>query len=154
MNNQLLLLEDVDALGRSGDIVKVRPGYARNFLLPQKKAIIATGQTLKLQEDLKRKRIERASEDRKAAEQLAKQLEGKVLTTHVKIDQDGHMYGSVTALDLARLCQKEGLDIERRHIILPQPIKMLGVYDIHLKLKEGVPAMIALEVLAEEPEGL
>lgn len=150
MNNQLLLIDDVDELGRSGDLVKVKPGFARNYLLPQKKAVIATAQTLRMQEQLKADRAKRAMEDKKDAEALAKRLEGKVLNIRVKVDQEGHMYGSVAAVDIVHLFEKEGIELVRRNVLLPLPIKALGVHEINLKLKEGVPAKIILEVEAEE----
>jgi large subunit ribosomal protein L9 len=161
MRNQLLLIQDVDDLGRSGDVVSVKPGYSRNFLLPQKKAVIADKYTLRLQAKLKEERAKRAEMDRKEAEEMAQKIEGMVLSIDVKVDPDGHMYGSVSTLDIARLFEAEGYTIERRNIVLAHPIKTLGVHPIQLKLKEGVPARITLKVhsggvipTAEEPEAL
>ncbi len=149
MQNQLLLLEDVDELGRSGDIVRVKPGYARNFLLPQKKAVVADKFTLRMQAKLKAERAQLAEVDRKESEDIAAKIEGMVLAIEVKVDPDGHMYGSVSATDIVRLFEKEGINLERRNIVLPQPIKTLGVHPIHLKLKEGVPAQVTLKVNGE-----
>jgi large subunit ribosomal protein L9 len=149
MRNQLLLLEDVEDLGRSGDLVSVKPGYARNFLLPKKIAVIADKFTLRMQEKLKKERAKRAEVDRKEAEELSKKIDGMVMTIEVKVDPDGHMYGSVAALDIVRLFEKEGITLERRNVILAHPIKTLGVYPIQLKLKEGVPAQITLKVMSE-----
>ena len=149
MRNQLLLVEDVDDLGRSGDIVSVKPGFARNFLLPQKKAVIADKFTLRMQAKLQKERAERAAVDRKDAEQLASRLEGKEVSIEVKVDPDGHMYGSVAAMDIVHLLEKEGIQLERRNVVLPAPIKTLGSYPVHLKLKEGVPAQITLHVFCE-----
>jgi large subunit ribosomal protein L9 len=146
MGNQLLLIEDVDDLGRSGDLVSVKPGYSRNFLLPKKKAVIADKNTLRLQAKLKEERAQLAEVDRKEAEEIASKIEGVVLSIEVKVDPDGHMYGSVSALDIARLLEQEGYKIERRNIVLVQPIKTLGVHPVTLKLKEGVPARVTLKV--------
>jgi large subunit ribosomal protein L9 len=146
MRNQLLLLEDVEDLGRSGDIVSVKPGYSRNFLLPQKKAVVADKYTLRLQSKLKEERSRRAETDRKDAEAMAQKLDGMVISIEVKVDPDGHMYGSVAALDIVRLFEKEGIVIERRHVMLLHPIKTLGIHPIQLKLKEGVPAHVTLKV--------
>jgi len=151
MRNQLLLLEDVDELGRSGDLVSVKPGFARNFLLPQKKAVVADKFTLRLQSKLKEERAKRAAVDKEAAEELAQKLEGKVLSITVKVDPDGHMYGSVSANDIIRLFADEGIALERRNIVLPQPIKTLGVHPLQLKLKEGVPAQVTLKVESDIP---
>lgn len=150
MRQQLLLLEDVDGLGRSGDVVTAKPGFIRNFLLPQKKAVIADKRTLKMQARLKEEREKRASVDRKEAEEFAESLKTLVLTTEVKVDPDGKMYGSVTTLDIARLLQEKGYAIERKNIILPQALKSLGTHPINLRLKEGVPALFTLEI---QPEG-
>jgi large subunit ribosomal protein L9 len=149
MRNQLLLLQDVDSLGRSGDVVSVKPGFSRNFLLPQKKAVIADKFTLRLQAKLKEERSKQAEVDRKDAEVLAQKIDGMAMTYEVKVDPDGHMYGSVSALDIVHLFEKEGHVIEKRNVLLQHPIKELGVHKIHLKLKEGIPAHIMLHVMSE-----
>jgi large subunit ribosomal protein L9 len=149
MKQQLLLLDDVDGLGRSGDVVTAKPGFIRNFLLPQKKAVIADKNTLKMQARLKEEREKKAAVDRKEAEELAAKLAGVVISTEVKIDPEGKMYGSVTSLDIARLIQAEGYPIERKNVLLSHPIKNLGRHTVELKLKEGVPASFMLEVIPE-----
>ena len=149
MRNQLLLLEDVDDLGRSGDIVTVKPGYSRNFLVPQKKAVVADKFTLRMQAKLKDERSKRAEVDRQESESLAAKLDGYHLSIEVKVDPDGHMYGSVTAQDIARMLENDGMIVDRRSIVLLQPIKTLGEHPIQLKLKEGVPAQITLHVIYE-----
>ncbi len=149
MGNQLLLVEDVEDLGRSGDLVSVKPGYARNFLIPQKKAVIADKFTLRLQARLKEERAKQAEVDKQESTELAQKIDGMVFTIEVKVDPDGHMYGSVSTLDIVRLFENEGIKIERRNVVLLHPIKQLGVYPIALKLKEGVPAQITLRVMSE-----
>src|SRR5689334_18731387 len=96
---QLLLLDDVDELGRSGDVVAVKPGYARNFLLPKKKGVMANKHTLRMQAKLKEERAKQAEIDRREAEELAARMTGIELNIVVKVDPEGHMYGSVSALD-------------------------------------------------------
>lgn len=151
MRNQYLLLEDVDGLGRSGDIVTVkRLGFARNYLLPEKKAIYAEKHLVRLQQKLKDERAVRAVEDRKEAQAIAEQLVGKSVRTEVKVDAEGQMFGSVSQHDIANMLKEQlGFDIEKRFVILPKPIKKLGVHTIPLKLKEGVPSSITLEIVAE-----
>ncbi|MBY0528626.1 MAG: 50S ribosomal protein L9 [Rhabdochlamydiaceae bacterium] len=149
MGNQLLLLEDVEDLGRSGDLVSVKPGYARNFLLPQKKAVVADKYTLRLQARLKEERAKQAEIDRKDSEDLARQIDGAVIIMQVKVDPDGHMYGSVTALDIVRHFDAQGIKLEKRSVLLASPIKSTGVYPLNLKLKEGVPALVTLKVFSE-----
>lgn len=150
MANKLLLLEDVEALGRSGDIVGVKPGYARNFLLPQGLAIIADKRALRMQARLQEERKKRAIVDRKESEELAAKIEGQNLTTIVKVDHEGHMYGSVNAQDVADLFQQHmSVELEKRSIQLKHPLKETGVHTIHVKLKEGVQASFSLTI---EPE--
>lgn len=153
MKNQLLLVEDIDDLGRSGDVVSVKPGFARNYLIPQKKAVFATKGTLRMQERLRDERAKKAIVDKKESEELAARIEGKVIKTFVKVDQEGHMYGSVTVSDILELLKNDGIELERRNVVLAHPIKELGNKEIQLKLKEGIPAKFTLKVLAEgKPE--
>jgi large subunit ribosomal protein L9 len=153
MKNQLLLINDVDDLGRSGDVVSVKPGFARNFLIPQKKAVFATKGTLRMQEKLKAERAKQAVIDKREAEELAARIEGMVISTTVKVDPEGHMYGSVTVFDILELLKKEGFELERRSVQVPAPIKEIGAREINLKLKEGIPAKFTLRILAEgQPE--
>lgn len=149
MKQQLLLLHDVDALGRKGEIVSAKPGYMRNFLLPRGLAIVATPHTLRTQKRLRDERAEQALIDRKEAEALAIQMQGLVLEIRVKVDPDGHMYGSVSAQDITLLLQEKGYVVERRAVQLPRPLKVTGTHTIALKLKEGVPASIQLTLIAE-----
>lgn len=147
---QLLLLEDVESLGRSGDVVEIkRAGYARNYLLPRKKGVVASNATLKLQASLKEARQQQALMDRSASEEMAKRLEGYVLSTTVKVDPEGNMYGSVAAFDVARMMQEKGFALDKGNVHLPKAIRSVGVHTVTLKLKEGVPAVITLEVVPE-----
>lgn len=150
-SRKLLLLEDVRNLGRKGDLVQAKPGFVRNFLLPQKKALIADKQTIRLQDKLQEERIQQAVEDKKDADVLAKKLKGQTFTMTVKTDSGGHLYGSVTSLDIAKLLQKEeNLKIERKNVVLPKPIKMVGEYPITLRLSEEVPATFILKVRGDQ----
>ncbi len=151
MGTQLLLLDDVDDLGRSGDVVNVKPGYARNYLLPKKKGVVANRYTLRLQAKLKEERIKRAENERKASEELAARFAGTELEIEVKVDPEGHMYGSVSVLDIIRLFEQQGVQIEKRNVVLPHPIKVLGVHELQLKLKEGVAMPFILKVVSDIP---
>jgi len=155
MANQLLLIKDVASLGRSGEVVNVKPGYARNFLLPQGLAIIATKQTLRMQERLQKERRERAIIEKKEAEAVASALTGVAVSTVVKVDHEGHMYGSVSAHDIVHLLLAQAnITIEKSDVALKHPIKKLGSHEIHLKLKEGVTTSVMLEVIPEDPKFL
>lgn len=151
MATKLLLIEDVEALGRSGDIVTVKPGYGRNFLLPQGLAIIADKRALRQQERLVEERKKKAIADKKEAEAVAAGIEGITLTKIVKVDHDGHMYGSVSTHEIADLLQEQvKIELEKKNIQLKHPIKTTGVHAIPVKLKEGVTATFNLKVMSEE----
>ena len=151
MSSQLLLIEDVDALGRSGDVVSVKPGYARNFLLPKKKAVVATKQTLRLQARLKEERAKRAAIDRKASEECAQKFQGILLEIEVKVDPEGHMYGSVSAADIVKLFAEKELQLEKQNILLPHPLKQLGTHNLTLRLKEEVTMPFVLSIHSDIP---
>lgn len=147
--NQLLLLKDVEQLGRSGDIVSVKPGYAWNYLIPTGRAVFPDKRTLRNQENLKKEREQQANLDREEAELIAKKLKEVALETSVKVDPDGHMYGSVKPQDIVLLLQeKEQILLDRRSILTPT-IKELGTYKISLMLKENIPAQFTLHVVKE-----
>lgn len=149
MATYLLLLEDVDSLGRSGDIVTVKPGYARNFLLPKKKALVATPHVRRLQARLQEERTKQAVADKAASEALALNINDKTYLVEVKVDQDGHMYGSVSQGDIFHLLVNDGVQVEKKSIQLAHAIKSCGVHSVNLRLKEGVTAFIKVKVVPE-----
>lgn len=151
MKQQLLLLEDVESLGRKGEIVSAKPGYVRNFLLPKGFAVIASPNTLRKQERLRAEREKQAIIDRKESEELAAKLEGITLETKVKVDPEGHMYGSVSAADIAQLFQEKGFPLEKKNILVTRPIKETGAQKLSIKLKEGILVSCILQII---PEGL
>jgi large subunit ribosomal protein L9 len=151
MATQVLLTEDVETLGRQGEVVSVREGYARNFLLPQKVAVVASERTLRMQQKLKEERLKKAIQDKQESEETASRLQGITLTVVVKVDHDGHMYGSVSAADIVHLLQEHHhVSLERKAIQLKHPVKTTGVHDIHVKLKEDVTALVHLKIISEE----
>lgn len=150
---EVLLIEDVVDLGRSGEVHRVAPGYARNFLFPQGFAVVADKNTLRKQARLQEERQRRAQMDRAESEKLVQSLEGVVLGCTVKVDPNGHMYGSVSASDIVKLFEERGFNVEKRYIHLAHPIKTTGVHTVHLKLKEGVTCECKLKVLTEEQQG-
>lgn len=151
MATKVLLIEDVDALGRSGDLVNVKPGFARNYLLPQGFGVVANAMTLRKQQRLKEERAKKALVDKKDAEELASRFNGLALTKVVKVDHEGHMYGSVTAHDIHHLLQDElKVELDKKSVQLKHPIKQVGVNNITIKLKEGVTTQFTLNVIADE----
>lgn len=149
MKQHLLLLKDVDGLGRKGELVNAKPGFVRNFLLPYGHALIADEHTMKMQERLQQERSQQAELDRKASFELAGKLKDVVIVHEVKVDPEGHMYGSVTQLDLSRLLKEQGFEVDRRQVMLQNPIKKIGEHKVPLRLKEDVEAYFILRIHAE-----
>ncbi len=153
MATQLLLLEDVDDLGHKGEIVNVKPGYAFNYLIPKKFALVADANAIRRQKRLREERRLRAVEDKKHAEEIAERLKDATFTVEVKVDHEGHMYGSVSSLDVVHLIKMQaGIELDKRAVPLKHPIKQTGVHELTLRLKEGVEAVVHLKVLVEGAE--
>lgn len=152
---KLLLVKDVEDLGRSGQIVSVKPGYARNKLLPSGLAVLADKKALRMQARLQEQRSQKALADKADSEQLKTKLEEfATLTKIVKVDHEGNMYGSVTAHDIVTLLQEQAsIEVEKRFVQLKHPLKKTGSFDIHLKLNEGVTADIKLNIEPEQGLG-
>lgn len=150
MATKLLLIQDVDDLGRSGEIVNVRDGYARNFLIPRSLGVKADKNALRRQVALQEARLQQAVVDKEDSEKLAASLANVVLEIEVKVDPEGHMYGSVSHSDIVRLIkEQQNLEIEKKFVVLKQPIKQIGLHKIELRLKEGVPASFSLRIYPE-----
>ena len=151
MATQLLLLEDVDDLGKKGEVVSVKEGYAYNYLIPQKFALIASPSALRRQVKLQEERRKIAERDLKVSQEQAQKLQGLVLNFIVKVDHEGHMYGSVSQLDIVhRIKEETQIELEKKAIQLKHHIKETGVFDIPLRLKEEVMVTIQLKVVPEE----
>ncbi len=144
---KVILLQDVRAQGKKGDLITVSDGYARNFLLPRKLAMEADAQKiaeLKAQEDAK---LRRMAEEKKAAEALAEKLTSLLTKVTISSGADGRLYGSDTAKDVAEAVQAQhGIEIDRRKLDIPDPIKAYGTYEIEVKLYAGVTGKINLLV--------
>jgi large subunit ribosomal protein L9 len=151
MKQQLLLLQDVDSLGKKGELVTARRGYMRNFLIPQGLAIVATTNTLKKQERLRVEREKQAVVDRKESDEIADKITRITLEIRVKVDPEGHMYGSVSASDIVTLLATQGIELDRKHVLLTKPLKVTGQHKISFKLKEAILATCMLRII---PEGM
>lgn len=149
---EVLLIEDVIDLGRTGEVHRVAPGFARNYLVPQGLAVVADKNTLRKQARLQEERQKRAAVDRAESEKIAQSVDGIVLGCVVKVDPNGHMYGSVTIADLLKLFEERGIILEKRYIQLPHAIKTTGVHSIPLILKEGVTCECKLKVQTKEQQ--
>jgi len=148
---KLLLLEDVHALGRAGDLVSVKNGHARNYLTPKGLAVVATKYTLRRQKQLQEERLKKAAEDKHEAEAVATKLEGCIVDVRVKVDPEGHMYGSVSVMDIVHLVEEQhGVVLTKNNIVLEHPLKQTGVHTINIKLPEEVTTTIQVKALSEE----
>ncbi|HYP97936.1 MAG TPA: 50S ribosomal protein L9 [Polyangiaceae bacterium] len=146
-NMHVLLQADVDNLGTGGEVVKVRPGFARNYLLPRGLAVPATTSNLARVEELKKAAAARKSEETAAAQELAKKLEGSSVKIARSFGEEGKMYGSVTSKDIAEAFEKNGLSFDRKNIQLAEPLKTLGTFDVPVKLHSTVSINLKVEVV-------
>jgi large subunit ribosomal protein L9 len=146
---KVILKQDVDKLGRAGDVVKVTPGYGRNFLIPRQIAVEATPGNLKIVEIERRASARRDQRDKEAASLVAKDLAKLVVTIRRKAGEGGTLYGSVTSLDIADFLITHKIDIDKRKIQLDDPIKSIGEYQIPIRLHREVVVPIAVIVEAE-----
>ena len=146
---KVLLREDYKGVGEAGNVVKVKDGFARNFLIPKGVAYIATEQNKKRYEnDLKQKswRLER---DKHKAEALSKILENVSLTISVSVGEEDKLFGSVTSQNIAQALAEQGHEIDRRKIILEEPIKSLGIYSVSIKLHPEIETAVKVWVVKE-----
>jgi large subunit ribosomal protein L9 len=149
MNVQVILSEDLPNLGSTGDVVKVRAGYARNYLLPRKLAVEADQKNLHAFEHQKRIASRRREIKRTDAMAIKAKIEALALTINARAGEEGKLFGSVTNIDLERALREKGLDIERRKIHLPEPIKQLGEFTVPVKLDSEVEASLKITVAAQ-----
>jgi large subunit ribosomal protein L9 len=148
MNVQVILSEDVPSLGRPGDVVKVRAGYARNYLLPRRLAVEANPKNLRAFEHQKALAMRRREANKGFALKLKQRLEGLALTISANAGEEGKLFGSVTNIDIERALRERGFDIERRKIMLAEPIKQLGEFTVPVRLDPEVEAGLKLTVAA------
>ena len=146
---RIVLKEDIDNLGRRGDIVQVAEGYARNFLLPKGKALPATDGNLKTIEREKRRYHVRVAKEKEEMEALAQRLSGISCTLVRKVGENDQLYGSVTASDIAECLEKEGITVDKRRVQLQDPIRSLGIYNVPVKLHPEVRAEVKVWVVKE-----
>jgi large subunit ribosomal protein L9 len=147
---KVVLQEEVTSLGQSGDVVRVRPGYARNFLIPRGLAAPATAGNLARVEELKAKAREQMAKQKGEAEELKKKLESVSIKISRQVGEENKMYGSVTGRDIEEAFEKtHGLKFDRRKLTLPEPIRTLGLSEVPLQLHAGITAQLRVEVIKE-----
>jgi len=148
---KIILREDVHGLGNAGTVVSVRPGYARNFLLPEGKAVLATEAGVKELEHHQRVIAEKVARELKGHQALKNRLEGLKLKVSAQVGEEGKLFGSVTAREIADLIAAQGVEIDRRTIQLAEPIKDAGTHTVAVRLHREITAQVKLEVSAANP---
>jgi large subunit ribosomal protein L9 len=146
---EVILREDVEKLGTRGQLVKVTPGYARNFLLPKRLAVAATESNKKIVEQERQGHLRKEAKLVSDAGELAKMMAGVSITIKQKAGENDQLFGSVTSKDIAEALEKQGYTIERRKIALDEPIKTLGEFKVTLRLHREVPAEITVHVVKD-----
>ena len=146
---RIVLREDVDKLGRRGEVVEVAAGYARNFLLPKKKALPATDGNMKRVEQERRRVAVLQAREKEDAAAVGRRLAGLSCTIVRKVGENDQLYGSVTASDIADHLEKDGVAIDKRRILLEEPIKALGIYTVPVKLHAEVTGEVRVWVVKE-----
>lgn len=149
---KVILQETVEGVGHLGDLLDVSDGYARNFLLPRRKALEANTRNIKALEHVKRVTAEKAKKERLEYEELARKVSALSVTITVKVGKDDKMFGSVTSKDVAEKLAEQGHAIDRRRIVLDHPIKELGTVTVPVKLYKDVTAGVAVHVVKKEKE--
>ena len=148
---QVILQQDVDNLGTIGEVVKVKPGYARNYLIPRGLALEADARNLTILEHRKRSLAAKRAKIQKVNEADAARLAGVSLTIEARAGEEGKLFGSVTNQDVQRALAVRGFEVDRKKILLEAPIKSLGEHTVEVNLGAGVRSSIKVSVVAKEP---
>ena len=149
----VIMLEKVENLGNIGDQVRVRPGYARNFLLPKRKAALATPENVAELEAMRAELEKKQAEELAAAQARADQLAGLQIRLVAKAGPEGKLFGSIGTMDIAEACTAAGVTVERSEVRLPEgPIRVLGAYEVELHLHTDVNTMLPVQIIGEDGE--
>ena len=149
---QVILKENVESLGKAGDTLKVSDGYARNFLIPRGLAIEASSKSMKTLEQEKKHILQRVERERKTAELLVEKINGVTCTISRRVGEQDKLFGSVTTKDIEKCLLDQGIDVDRKTILLEEPIKSLGEFPVKIRLQPGITAEIKIMVVAENQE--
>ncbi len=147
---KVILQETMEGVGHLGDLIDVKNGYARNFLLPRKKAVLADSRSIKAFEHIKRVAGERAKKEKLEIETHAKSISAVSITIQAQVGKDDKMFGAVTVKDIAEALVEKGFTVDRRKIQLDQPIKELGTVTVPIKLPRDVTATVAIHVVKKQ----
>lgn len=146
---EVILLENVPSLGKAGDIVQVAVGYGRNFLLPKKLAMEATPRNIRLWEQQRETLLQKKSKELERAREEAQKLENISFTIARSAGESEKLFGSVTTSDLQKLLQEQGIFVDRKKILLPNPLKRLGTFTVPIKLHPEVTAQMKIQIIPE-----
>ncbi len=143
------MIEDVDDLGRAGEILNVKDGYGRNYLIPKKKALPATPQNIQKMERMKKDLEAARSKARAEAERLSERIRSLSVTFSRKAGEGDKLFGSVTSMDIQRALKEQGVEVDRKRILLHEPIKSLGVFHVPVRLHADVTTEVKVWVIQE-----
>ena len=146
---KVILRQDFESLGKIGDLIDVKDGYARNYLIPRNIAYLATESSLRMLEEEKKQSVKRLEKEKKEAESLAGELAKLSITIKMKVGEDEKLFGSVTSQMIADAVAEKGMTLDKRNIELEDSIKSLGIYDVPVRLKGGVNATLKVWVVRE-----
>ncbi|MDE1155846.1 MAG: 50S ribosomal protein L9 [Acidobacteriaceae bacterium] len=149
---EVILKEDVQKLGHRGDVVTVKSGYARNYLLPTKLAIEATANNKAVIEQMKASALRKSASEKSGAEELGNKLNEAVVTFERKAGTAGQLFGSVTSVDIAKALEEQGINVDRRKIHLDEPLKTVGEFHVPIKLHREVTAHLQVNIKSDAPE--
>jgi len=144
---ELILKKTVESLGEEGDIVKVKPGYARNYLIPRKIAVMASKSNLAILDQEKATIAARRNKQRQEAESLAKKISGSIITIQHRVGEEEKLFGSVTAADIAEKMVEMDIQVDKKNILLPEPIKTLGEFAVPVKVGYQTTSEITVQVI-------
>ena len=150
---EVVLKEDIENLGHMGEVIKVKDGYARNYLLPRGLVVLADKKSLKALEHQQRMIAQRRERLTREAQGISETLSRVSLEFAVKVGEEGRLFGSVTNLDIEKALKEQGYDVERRRIVLEAPIKVVGDYDVPIRLRPEVMPSIKVRVVSEDEPG-
>lgn len=146
---KIILKENVDSLGKVGEMIKVADGYARNYLIPKGLAVEASSRSMKALEHEKSRIMKKNESDRKKAEAMVEKLQGVTCTISRRVGEQDKLFGSVTTKDIEQSLIEQGMEIDRKMIILEEPIKSLGEFPVKIKFQPGITTEITITVVGE-----
>ncbi len=147
---EVILRQDVPKLGKAGDVVKVKDGFARNYLIPKGLAILANQKNIKALEKQRKIILAKAERERKKAQSLAEKLSGLTLTFYRKVIEGDRIYGSITSQDIVKALAEQGITLEKRQVLLEEGIKKIGTFEVPLRISSEIEVKITVEVREEK----